>query len=200
MALWHSYCQRAQRQKLATGCAYKITAARRNLALFHHHDEVIGTAKDHVVWDCGTRMRTSLQDLQIFMSKALEVLLGICHDKSDHNPSQSESEQPIIEAGGHMVICEGLMVLEVHLNPRTAWEKTPISHSTRIDNGDSTSLPLSPSLFSRCVRAHFELSIACICSKESSGVTCATTSKIFLTFSLSYSSMEMLTPTSHGWP
>eukprot|EP00258_Populus_trichocarpa_P013186 XP_002323809.2 alpha-mannosidase 2 [Populus trichocarpa] len=93
MALLHGYCQRAQCEKLATGFAYKMTAARRNLALFQHHDGVTGTAKDHVVWDYGTRMHTSLQDLQIFMSKAIEVLLGIRHDKSDHNPSQFESEQ-----------------------------------------------------------------------------------------------------------
>ena len=93
MALLHGYSQRAQCEKLATGFAYKMTAARRNLALFQHHDGVTGTAKDHVVWDYGTRMHTSLQDLQIFMSKAIEVLLGIHHDKSHHNPSQFESEQ-----------------------------------------------------------------------------------------------------------
>ncbi|KAJ6860583.1 alpha-mannosidase 2-like [Populus alba x Populus x berolinensis] len=93
MALLHGYCQGAQCEKLATGFAYKMTAARRNLALFQHHDGVTGTAKDHVVWDYGTRMHTSLQDLQIFMSKAIEVLLGIHHDKSDHNPSQFEAEQ-----------------------------------------------------------------------------------------------------------
>ncbi|KAJ4826443.1 hypothetical protein Tsubulata_013635 [Turnera subulata] len=93
MALLHGYCQRAQCEKLATGFAYKLTAARRNLALFQHHDGVTGTAKDHVVRDYGTRMHLSLQDLQIFMSKAIEVLLGIRHEKSDHNPSQFEAEQ-----------------------------------------------------------------------------------------------------------
>jgi alpha-mannosidase II len=46
--------------------------------------------------------------------------------------------QPIIEAGGHMVISEGLMVQEVYSYPKTTWEKTPISHSTRIYNGDNT--------------------------------------------------------------
>ncbi|KAI3748059.1 hypothetical protein L6452_10891 [Arctium lappa] len=87
------YCQRAQCEKLPTGFSHKLTAARRNLALFQHHDGVTGTAKDHVVQDYGMRMHTSLQDLQIFMSKAIEVLLGIHHDKNNQNPSQFEPAQ-----------------------------------------------------------------------------------------------------------
>ncbi|KAM2694068.1 hypothetical protein EV2_008173 [Malus domestica] len=63
------------------GFSYKLVAARRNLALFQHHDRVTGTAKDHVVLDYGTRMHTSLQDLQIFMSKTIEVLLEMRHEK-----------------------------------------------------------------------------------------------------------------------
>ncbi|KAJ8775008.1 hypothetical protein K2173_020012 [Erythroxylum novogranatense] len=93
MTLLLGYCQRATCEKLATSFGYKLTAARRNLALFQHHDGVTGTAKDHVVRDYGTRMHLSLQDLQIFMSKAIEVLLGIRHEKLDQNPSQFESEQ-----------------------------------------------------------------------------------------------------------
>ncbi|XP_050222863.1 alpha-mannosidase 2 [Mercurialis annua] len=93
MSLLLGYCQRAQCEKLATGFGFKLTAARRNLALFQHHDGVTGTAKDHVVRDYGLRMHTSLRDLQIFMAKAVEVLLGIRHEKSDHNPSQFEAEQ-----------------------------------------------------------------------------------------------------------
>ncbi|KAD5961104.1 hypothetical protein E3N88_12577 [Mikania micrantha] len=87
------FCQRAQCEKLPTSFTHKLTAARRNLALFQHHDGVTGTAKDHVVQDYGMRMHTSLQDLQIFMSKAIEVLLGIHHDKNDQNPSQFEPAQ-----------------------------------------------------------------------------------------------------------
>ncbi|KAF8010913.1 hypothetical protein BT93_J1524 [Corymbia citriodora subsp. variegata] len=93
IALLLGYCQRAQCEKLPVGFSYKLTAARRNLALFQHHDGVTGTAKDHVVRDYGTRMHTSLQDLQIFMSKGIEVLLGIRHDKSDQTPAQFEPEQ-----------------------------------------------------------------------------------------------------------
>ncbi|KAI3793966.1 hypothetical protein L1987_36590 [Smallanthus sonchifolius] len=87
------FCQPAQCEKLPTGFTHKLTAARRNLALFQHHDGVTGTAKDHVVQDYGMRMHTSLQDLQIFMSKAIEVLLGIHHDKNDQKPSQFEPAQ-----------------------------------------------------------------------------------------------------------
>ncbi|XP_010424099.1 PREDICTED: alpha-mannosidase 2 [Camelina sativa] len=95
MSFLLGYCHRIQCEKFPTSFAYKLTAARRNLALFQHHDGVTGTAKDYVVQDYGTRMHTSLQDLQIFMSKAIEVLLGIRHekDKSDQSPSFFEAEQ-----------------------------------------------------------------------------------------------------------
>lgn len=91
-ALLLGYCQKPHCEKYPTGFAYKLTAARRNLALFQHHDGVTGTAKDHVVQDYGTRMHTSLQDLQIFMSKAIEVLIGM-REKFDQNVSQFEPIQ-----------------------------------------------------------------------------------------------------------
>ncbi|TYI63587.1 hypothetical protein E1A91_D09G028900v1 [Gossypium mustelinum] len=93
MAFLFGYCQRIQCEKLPTVYAYKLTAARRNLALFQHHDGVTGTAENHVVLDYGTRMHTSLQDLQIFMSKAIEVLLGLRQEKSDQNPAQFDPVQ-----------------------------------------------------------------------------------------------------------
>lgn len=90
VALTLGCCRRAHCEKFAMGFSYKLTAARRNLALFQHHDGVTGTAKDHVVTDYGTRMHTSVQDLQIFMSKAIEALLGIRYEKLDHSPAQFE--------------------------------------------------------------------------------------------------------------
>ncbi|KAF5182395.1 Alpha-mannosidase [Thalictrum thalictroides] len=93
IALLLGYCQKPVCEKIPTSFTYKLTAARRNLALFQHHDGVTGTAKDHVVVDYGIRMHTSLQDLQIFMSKAVELLLGHPHEKSDKDPSMFEPEQ-----------------------------------------------------------------------------------------------------------
>ncbi|CAL0321770.1 unnamed protein product [Lupinus luteus] len=90
VALILGFCQRSHCEKFSMEFSYKLTAARRNLALFQHHDGVTGTAKDHVVMDYGTRMYTSLEDLQIFMSKAIVPLLGIRYDKLDHSPSQFE--------------------------------------------------------------------------------------------------------------
>lgn len=77
------YCQKYQCSKLPISFTYKLTAARRNLALFQHHDGITGTAKNHVVEDYGNRMHTSLQDLHIFLSRAVEVLLGDISDKRD---------------------------------------------------------------------------------------------------------------------
>ncbi|CAN0924413.1 Alpha-mannosidase 2 [Linum grandiflorum] len=93
LALFVGHCQRIQCEKLVIGFSYKLTAARRNLALFQHHDGVTGTARDHVVQDYGTRMHTSLEDLQIFMSKAIEVLLGMHFEKLDLNPAKFEADQ-----------------------------------------------------------------------------------------------------------
>ncbi|OVA16242.1 Glycoside hydrolase family 38 [Macleaya cordata] len=93
LALLLGYCQRSSCEKFPTSFSYKFTAAKRNLALFQHHDGVTGTAKDHVVEDYGTRMHASLQDLQVFMSKAVEFLLGIRHEKLEQNPSMFEPEQ-----------------------------------------------------------------------------------------------------------
>ncbi|KAJ6902973.1 hypothetical protein NC651_020455 [Populus alba x Populus x berolinensis] len=62
MASWHTYCQREQCEKLATGDAYNMTTAIGNLVLFPHHDGL----------------------LKYFLVFAM---------KSDHNPSQFESEQ-----------------------------------------------------------------------------------------------------------
>ncbi|KAK4272059.1 hypothetical protein QN277_020659 [Acacia crassicarpa] len=90
MALILGFCRRSQCEKLTVGFSHKLIAARRNLALFQHHDGVTGTAKDHVVTDYGTRMHISLQDLQIYMSKAIEALLGMRFEKLDQSPSNFE--------------------------------------------------------------------------------------------------------------
>ncbi|KAK7360188.1 hypothetical protein VNO77_02170 [Canavalia gladiata] len=112
-------CRRAQCEKFAMGCSYKLTAARRNLAPFQHHDEVTGTAKDHVVMDYRNRTHTSLLDVRIFMSKP------------------SGDALPNIDEGGQLLTSEGLLMQEVYFYPRTAWEKVPVSHSTRLYSGEN---------------------------------------------------------------
>ncbi|XP_031491829.1 alpha-mannosidase 2-like [Nymphaea colorata] len=93
-ALVMAYCQRHSCAKFPINFSDKLTAARRNLALFQHHDGVTGTAKDHVVEDYGLRMHTSLDDLKIFMSKSVEVLLNIHNNKSAPSlVSQFEAEE-----------------------------------------------------------------------------------------------------------
>lgn len=52
-----------------------LVFARRNLALFQHHDGVTGTAKDHVVVDYGNKMLQSIQRLQAIMSHSAHYLL-----------------------------------------------------------------------------------------------------------------------------
>ncbi|KAL1291389.1 hypothetical protein HN51_059920 [Arachis hypogaea] len=122
VALVLGICHRSNCEKLGTGFSYKLTAARRNLALFQHHDGVTGTAKDHVVMDYGMRMHTSLQDLQLFMSKAIEPLLGIRFEKLDVTPAQFEPSlvrtkydaQPLHKVIG---IREGVYQTVVLFNP-----------------------------------------------------------------------------------
>lgn len=52
----------------------KLVGARRELALFQHHDGVTGTAKDHVVVDYGQRMWRAMQDSIRIMETAANFL------------------------------------------------------------------------------------------------------------------------------
>lgn len=83
-----SSCQKLQCAQFPLPYAEKLIAARRNLALFQHHDGVTGTAKSHVVQDYGTRMHTSLQDLQNIMAKCVQALLDDEFDKGEYKDSQ----------------------------------------------------------------------------------------------------------------
>ncbi|XP_042365114.1 LOW QUALITY PROTEIN: alpha-mannosidase 2 [Plectropomus leopardus] len=66
----------------------RLTAGRRSLALFQHHDAVTGTARDPVVVDYGTRLFRSILNLhQVLQSSAHWLLLL---DKSQYHHDQSK--------------------------------------------------------------------------------------------------------------
>ena len=52
-----------------------LTNARRQLALFQHHDGVTGTAKSLVMDDYGRRMNEAMQICQAIIGKGAEFLL-----------------------------------------------------------------------------------------------------------------------------
>ncbi|KAH9290652.1 hypothetical protein KI387_034769 [Taxus chinensis] len=83
-----SSCHKSQCVQFPLAFTDKLIAARRNLALFQHHDGVTGTAKNHVVQDYGTRMHSSLQDLQNIMAKCVQALLEDGFDKGEYKDSQ----------------------------------------------------------------------------------------------------------------
>lgn len=117
------YCQKFQCAKLPVSFAYKLTAARRNLALFQHHDGVTGTATDHVVEDYGTRMYLGLHDSQLFMSRAAEVLLGNFREKADptlfsrFEPEQTRSRYDVQPVHKVLEVHEGNAQEVVFFNP-----------------------------------------------------------------------------------
>lgn len=55
----------------------RLVAARRNLALFQHHDGITGTAKDHVVTDYALRLVKSVDDCQHIIQQSAHYLLSI---------------------------------------------------------------------------------------------------------------------------
>ncbi|XP_040014049.1 alpha-mannosidase 2 [Xiphias gladius] len=66
----------------------RLTAGRRSLALFQHHDAVTGTARDPVVVDYGTRLFHSILNLrEVLQSSAHWLLLS---DKTHYHYDQSK--------------------------------------------------------------------------------------------------------------
>ncbi|KAG6541622.1 hypothetical protein Mapa_017015 [Marchantia paleacea] len=95
--LTSAYCKAAGAYDFPLMFNDKLVSARRNLALFQHHDGVTGTAKNHVVIDYGERMHRSVLDLLRFMSDSVHTLLsrsakmGRCEN---HNKEELEFYEP----------------------------------------------------------------------------------------------------------
>ncbi|CAM6123916.1 unnamed protein product [Calypogeia fissa] len=101
-----AHCQ-AEKSEFPFSSTSKLVSARRNLALFQHHDGVTGTAKTHVMQDYGTRIHSSVRDLQNLMIKSIRALLskrtssGRClnHDQEEHDfyePAQTRERYDLL--------------------------------------------------------------------------------------------------------
>ncbi|XP_040053273.2 alpha-mannosidase 2 [Gasterosteus aculeatus] len=66
----------------------RLTAGRRSLALFQHHDGITGTSRDPVVVDYGTRLFHSIMNLRQVLQSSAHWLLLL--DKSQYYHNQSK--------------------------------------------------------------------------------------------------------------
>ncbi|KAL2621609.1 hypothetical protein R1flu_001814 [Riccia fluitans] len=92
--LTSAYCKAFDRSDFPLTFNDKLVSARRNLALFQHHDGVTGTAKNHVVVDYGQRMHQSVIDLLRVMSDSVHILLSrsMSNGQCKKFPSKEELE------------------------------------------------------------------------------------------------------------
>uniref|UniRef100_A0A8C9XJD3 Alpha-mannosidase n=1 Tax=Sander lucioperca TaxID=283035 RepID=A0A8C9XJD3_SANLU len=73
----------------------RLTAGRRSLALFQHHDAVTGTARDHVVVDYGNRLFESILNLHVVLQSSAHWLLLL--DKSQYHHDQSKPFMQMVD-------------------------------------------------------------------------------------------------------
>lgn len=66
----------------------RLTAGRRSLALFQHHDAVTGTARDPVVVDYGTRLFHGILNLRQVLQSSTHWLLLLDKRQYHHNHSE----------------------------------------------------------------------------------------------------------------
>lgn len=76
-------------------CYRRLLVARKELALFQHHDGITGTAKDHVVVDYGQRMLRSIHDSVRVMELSTNYLLT--KFKGDYK--EEVNDVPVIHFG-----------------------------------------------------------------------------------------------------
>ncbi|KAJ7531155.1 hypothetical protein O6H91_14G034400 [Diphasiastrum complanatum] len=122
--LAQAYCQANDYHSFPLSFGKELVNARRNLALFQHHDGVTGTAKDHVVVDYGTRMHNSLSELQSFMAASVGALLnkdspGVCDadQLSFFQPEQSRTSHDILALKKFVDVASGNTIQVVLFNP-----------------------------------------------------------------------------------
>ncbi|XP_078101456.1 alpha-mannosidase 2-like [Sander vitreus] len=73
----------------------RLTAGRRSLALFQHHDAVTGTARDPVVVDYGNRLFESILNLHAVLQSSAHWLLLL--DKSQYHHDQSKPFMQMVD-------------------------------------------------------------------------------------------------------
>ncbi|CAL4114934.1 unnamed protein product, partial [Meganyctiphanes norvegica] len=82
-------------KQLADALMVQLVSARRNLALFQHHDGITGTAKDHVVVDYAKKMLDSIRKCQHIIQHSAHRLLS-------SSKGTSEASGIYMEAGETM--------------------------------------------------------------------------------------------------
>uniref|UniRef100_A0AAY4DQ79 Alpha-mannosidase n=1 Tax=Denticeps clupeoides TaxID=299321 RepID=A0AAY4DQ79_9TELE len=88
--------------------SYKLlTAARRNLGLFQHHDAIAGTGKDWVVVDYGTRLFKSILSVKRVMVSSVHWLILKDKQTFSHDPSNLFLQMVSLS-------CQDLMPMPIH--------------------------------------------------------------------------------------
>ncbi|XP_002981258.2 alpha-mannosidase 2 [Selaginella moellendorffii] len=118
----HAKCRPKDTSSFPASYSNAIVSASQNLALFQHHDGVTGTARDHVVEDYGTRMHTSLVELQAFMAASVEALLLQQQCKSEnfrqwYEPEESRSKFNMLAVKKSVRLASGQARRVVFFNP-----------------------------------------------------------------------------------